>query len=97
MFRVSKFSEIWAKWGRSKVFVYPSSQNSFSAAKYTFAAFEVVAATFFTKLFGRGLGPGPGHTLNIISFLWAKYESNYLLGEVPESSKHTPCLGESSP
>ena len=79
------------------MFVYPSSQNSFSAAKYTFAAFEVSAATFFTKLFGQGLGPGPGHTLNIISFLWAKYESNHLLGEVPESSKHIPCLGESSP
>ena len=79
------------------MFVYPSSQNSFSAAKYTFAAFEVSPATFFTKLFGQGLGPGPGHTLNIISFLWAKYESNYLLGEVPESSKHIPCLGESSP
>ena len=31
---------------------------------------------------------------HIISSLWAKYESNYL--EVPESSKHIPCLGEST-
>ena len=66
------------------MFVYPSFQNSFNAAKYTFAAFEVSAATFFTKLFVQGQGPGPGHTLNIISF----YESNSLLGGVPESSKH---------